>query len=95
MACAAVAKGIVKRKGKPSIEWYKDGKPQYYCYGYMDMMTECPIKECIECNKYWAQSQKDIEKYLFEHKNVTLNVEQRGTEGSKDESGEKICDRFQ
>lgn len=29
--CKAKQKGIVKRRGKPTIEFYKDEKPQYYC----------------------------------------------------------------
>lgn len=29
----------VKRRGEATVEWYKDGVPQYYCYGYIDRMT--------------------------------------------------------
>lgn len=38
--CKAVKQRIVDRMGRPSIEWHKDGVPQYYCYGYADPMTE-------------------------------------------------------
>ena len=40
MECRAKESGKVSRRGQPSIEWYKDGKPQYYCYGYIDKMTD-------------------------------------------------------
>lgn len=40
MMCKAKINGKVKTKGKSSIEFYKDGKPQYYCYGYNDNNTD-------------------------------------------------------
>ena len=61
--CALKAKGIVREKGKPTIEFYKNGKPQYYCRGYMDLRTEMVYEECTEC-KQWClgeQSEKDYE----------------------------------
>ena len=33
-------------RGKPTTEFYKDGKPQIYCYGWMDKMTDEPLEEC-------------------------------------------------
>lgn len=63
--CVLVRKGIVKRKGKPTIEFYKDGKPQYYCYGYQNAMTEEAFEECKNCKKwvYGEQCEKDYEEY--------------------------------
>lgn len=61
--CALVRKGIVKRKGKPTLEFYRNGKPQYYCYGYLDMHYEEPFPECKECPKWveGEQCEKDYE----------------------------------
>jgi hypothetical protein len=56
--CMIVTNGIADKKGKPSIEFYKNRKPQYYCLGYEnnrmeeieylkeDILTEVHIK-CI------------------------------------------------
>ena len=58
MACKATESGKVSRRGQPSIEWYKDGKPQYYCYGYIDKMTDELLPECKECRSYRVRAQK-------------------------------------
>ena len=61
--CMLITNGIVSQKGNPSIEFYKDGKPQYYCMGYENMMTDEPYTECRECPR-WAlgyQCEKDFE----------------------------------
>ena len=58
-----VSKGAVDKKGNPSIEFHKAGKPQYYCIGYKNRMTDEPYTECIECPR-WAlgdQCEKDFE----------------------------------
>lgn len=61
--CELVAKGIANKKGKPSIEFYKNGKPQYYCYGYMDKRTEEGLSECQKCPKWvhGEQLERDFE----------------------------------
>ena len=61
MDCKLVAIGKVKRKGNATLEFYKDGKPQYYCYGYINKMYNEPMKECKECKKYVGQADKDWE----------------------------------
>ncbi len=68
--CALVAKGIVQQKGKPSIEFYKDNKPQYYCMGYKDLRTEMPYEECTECKRWYLgeQCEKDFEEELERRK---------------------------
>ena len=70
--CVLVRKGIVKYKGKPTIEFYKDGKPQYYCYGYMDLMTDEPFEECVNCKKwvYGEQCEKDYEEEIARRKEM-------------------------
>lgn len=61
--CMIVTNGIANKKGKPSIEFYKNGKPQYYCCGYENKMTDEPYKECIECPRWvlGEQCAKDFE----------------------------------
>lgn len=56
-----VTNGIADKKGKPSIEFYKNRKPQYYCLGYENRMTDEPYKECMECPGWdlEEQCQKD------------------------------------
>ena len=63
MACRAKESGKVSRRGQPSIEWYKNGKPQYYCYGYIDKMTDELLPECKECQSHVYKAQDDSDKY--------------------------------
>ena len=63
MACKATESGKVSRRGQPSIEWYKDGKPQYYCYGYIDKMTDELLVECKECRSHVYKAQGELDKY--------------------------------
>lgn len=50
-------------RGKPSTEFYIDGKPQIYCYGWQDGMTDEPFSECKNCFDwvYGEQCEKDFE----------------------------------
>ena len=61
------------KKGKPTTEFFKDGKPQIYCYGWIDAMTDEPLKECKncadwvngeQCEKDFSERLKDIKKQL-------------------------------
>lgn len=62
MSCQAVKNGEVKRKGKPSIEYHDDnGKPVYYCYGWIDHGTEDLIGTCSKCKKNVIYAQGDLE----------------------------------
>ena len=63
MACKAKESGKVSSRGEPSIEWHKDGKPQYYCYGYIDKMTDELLPECKECRSHVSKAQDDLDKY--------------------------------
>ena len=65
MGCLAKATpgNGVKEKGKSSIEFYKDGKPQYYCYGYIDQRTDELIEECKQCKRQVGKAQEDLEEY--------------------------------
>lgn len=63
--CELVRTGQIKQKGKASIEWYtEDTKPQYYCLGYTDSMTDELLPECKRCKKYVDKAQSDLEMYL-------------------------------
>ncbi len=64
--CKAVKKEIVKRRGNPSIEWHKDGKPQYYCYGYLDDSTDELLEVCRKCVDHTDHAQEDLEKWKNE-----------------------------
>ena len=61
MACKAKESGKVAKRGKPSIEWYKGEKPQYYCYGYIDKMTDELLPECKECRSHVDKAQDDLD----------------------------------
>lgn len=63
MACKAKERGKVSRRGEPSIEWYKDGKPQYYCCGYIDKMTDELLTECKECRSHVHKAQGDLDEH--------------------------------
>lgn len=67
--CQAKKKGIVKYRGKPTIEFYKDEKPQYYCYGYIDSETDEPLEDCKQCKDFVDFAQEDLEKYIEVSKN--------------------------
>lgn len=62
MMCKAKNNGEVKTKGKSSIEFYKDGKPQYYCYGYNDNNTDELIETCKNCKDNIIYAQDDLDK---------------------------------
>lgn len=61
--CIAKKAGIVAERGKASIEWYKDGEPQYYCYGYMDKSTDYYIEVCRNCKNNVIYAQDDMDKH--------------------------------
>lgn len=61
----------LNKRGKPSVEWHdKDGKPQYYCCGYINLMTDEPLEECQNCRDYVDRSQDDLEEYNAKYKNL-------------------------
>lgn len=61
--CKAKKSGIVERRGKPSIEWHKDGVPRYYCYGYIDLMTDELFEVCKNCADHVDRAEEDLEKW--------------------------------
>lgn len=63
-ACKAWKNGEVKHRGQATLEWYKDGVPQYYCYGYYDSMTDELIETCKNCRDNERYAQEDLEAWL-------------------------------
>lgn len=63
VVCKAVKLGVVSRRGRPSAEWYKDGKPQYYCCGYIDKMTDELIETCRQCEDNVIYAQDDLDRW--------------------------------
>ena len=53
------------KRGYPSTEFYIDGKPQIYCYGWVDAMTDEPLDVCSNCADfvYGEQCDKDFMQY--------------------------------
>ena len=49
------------KRGKPSTEFFKDGKPQIYCTGWVDRQTDEPMRECTECPDYHIYAQSDLD----------------------------------
>ena len=58
-------------RGRPSTEFYHRGKPQIYCLGRIDMMTEEPLEECEKCMDFvrGEQCAEDFEKHWKEVQN--------------------------
>ena len=44
-----VKKCPLGKRGKPTTEFWKDGKPQIYCEGWVDQMTDEALDECKRC----------------------------------------------
>ena len=51
-------------RGRPSTEWYKDGKPMIYCYGWIDRMNDELIPECRNCPDNVYNAQDDLDAWL-------------------------------
>ena len=61
MECGAVKHGIVNRKGKSSLEFFYGGKPYYYCFGYVDSMTDELLDVCSMCKSNVIHAQRDFD----------------------------------
>ena len=61
--CQAKKTGQAKYRGKPTIEFHIDGKPQYYCYGYKDMRTDEPLEICQACADFVDKSEEDFKRF--------------------------------
>ena len=70
--CKAKKEGQVKRRGNPTIEFYKNGKPQYYCYGYRDAMTEEPLEVCKNCADFVDRAEEDLQRFKGRRAGMTV-----------------------
>lgn len=61
-----VKKCPLDKRRIPTTEFYIDGKPQIYCYGYMDLYNDEPLEECKKCLDWvnGEQLEKDFEEHL-------------------------------
>ena len=59
-----MAKCAFGERGKSSIEWWKDDKPQIYCYGWISEYTGEIPEECRNCPDHVFNAQKDYDEYL-------------------------------
>lgn len=67
MSCPAKQKGEVPRRGRASIEFRdKQGKPVYYCMGYVYKINDELIGTCAACRQNVRYAQKDLEKAIKE-----------------------------
>lgn len=64
MSCPAKDKGEVPRRGQASAEFYENGKPRYFCRGYIDKMTDELIDTCRSCRQNVIYAQEELEKGL-------------------------------
>ena len=61
MNCTMVENGKSQRKAKSSLEFFYCGKPHYYCFGYIDKMTDEYYEECKNCKSCVIFAQQDLD----------------------------------
>ena len=63
-----VKKCPLGERGRPTTEFWKDGKPQIYCYGWVDQMTDEALGECRRCLDwaYGDQVNRDLQLAVLE-----------------------------
>ena len=67
-----VKKCPLGKRGRPSTEFYKNGKPQIYCMGWEDCMTESPLEECRKCKDFVMGAQIELD--MEEDEDGTIKV---------------------
>ena len=80
--CKAKKTGQVPSRGKPSVEWHKDGVPQYYCYGYVDKTTDELLEVCQQCPDQVYKAQEDLDKWNKEQEKKNGKADKK-LEGTK------------
>ena len=55
-----------KGRGRPSTEFYVLGRPQIYCRGWIDRMTDEPLSVCRRCPDFTGNEQleQDMKWYM-------------------------------
>lgn len=49
------------RRSRPTTEFYINGKPQIYCMGWINMMTDDPLENCKNCKDFVHGEQLEID----------------------------------
>ena len=62
MSCEAKLRKDIKDRGKSSIEFEFEGKPRYFCYGYIDQRTDELIEECKNCPEHVYKADEVMQK---------------------------------
>lgn len=65
-------KCVLGNRGKPTAEWFKNGKPQYYCHGYIDRKTDDLLPECAACPDHVNKAEDDRAAWYGETAKVDL-----------------------
>ena len=73
--CELVRRGKVKHRGIPSKEWFKHGKPMFYCFGYKDNMTDELLPECARCRKHVSRADDDQREWLKSQRQLKRSAE--------------------
>lgn len=48
---------LTEGRGNPTTEFHINGKPQVYCLGWIDSMTDEPLETCKNC-KDWVHGEQ-------------------------------------
>ena len=64
--CRAREAGVVKYKGRASLEFTHNGKKYYYCEGWIDCMNDELINYCKTCKRHASRAQEDWERLMKE-----------------------------
>ena len=56
-----VKKCPLGKRGNATTEFYHNGKPQKYCYGWIDKMNDEPLDECKKCLDFVDGEQCEID----------------------------------
>lgn len=66
-------------RGNPTWEFDINGKPQIYCLGWIDLMTDEPIELCKNC-KDWVHGEQCELDFEEAKKNGFREVKENGKE---------------
>ncbi len=59
----ATVKCKLKKSGQPTHEWNDGEKDRIYCMGYIDLMTDDPLEECLSCPDHVSKAQEDMDRF--------------------------------
>lgn len=59
----ATVKCKLKKRGRPTREWNDGEKDRIYCMGWLDPITDYPLRECLDCPDHVDKAQEDLERF--------------------------------